>query len=64
MEKANTPVYFISVHTAENQSTADVSEDKKDSSKIEFGCSIEQLQDMVTKLKDAVKQVERSANAQ
>ncbi len=85
-EKANTPVYFVSLRTKDNRETSDeydedaVDEDELKVTKyspravthniqnkalktIDFSCSIEEMQDLVTKLKDAVKQVERSANS-
>jgi len=52
VEKINMPVYRIALKT-------DEMEGKQGS--VEFSCSLEQLQDLVSKLKDASKQLERSA---
>jgi len=57
LEKVNAPVYFISLQTKETQN-----ESEEESVPVNFSCTHEQLQDLVTKLKDATKQVERSAS--
>jgi len=59
MEKANTPVYFLSLETKKPQQ---LGEQEDDTGKVEFTATLEQLQDLLNKLKDAAKQVERSAN--
>ncbi len=56
-------MYFISFKTVQNKDAAQEEDDQQSSKRIEFTCSMEQLQELVTKLKDAVKQIERSANA-
>lgn len=58
VEKVNSPTYFISLKT--NQPHKPGQPDDAEG-KVEFTCTMEQLQDLVTKLKDATKQVERSA---
>jgi hypothetical protein len=69
MEKVNTPVYMLSFETKKPQHL-DVDEgesffhfvnDVEDTDKVEFSCTLEQLQDLLNRLKDAAKQVERSA---
>jgi len=71
LEKVNSPVYFISLKTKRSKNLEEKRENEdeegepeKDVSlgKAEFSCSLEQLQDLLTKLKDAVKQVERSGS--
>eukprot|EP01113_Clastostelium_recurvatum_P022482 TRINITY_DN2684_c0_g1_i1.p1 TRINITY_DN2684_c0_g1~~TRINITY_DN2684_c0_g1_i1.p1 ORF type:complete len:196 (+),score=43.04 TRINITY_DN2684_c0_g1_i1:17-604(+) len=52
IEKINVPVYRIALKTEEGEGQTGT---------VEFACSMEQLQDLVAKLKDAVKQIERSA---
>lgn len=53
MEKVNKPTYLITLKTEE----AGKSEGKD----VQFSCSMEQLQDLVGKLKDACKSIERAA---
>eukprot|EP01116_Phalansterium_solitarium_P004254 TRINITY_DN15200_c0_g1_i1.p1 TRINITY_DN15200_c0_g1~~TRINITY_DN15200_c0_g1_i1.p1 ORF type:complete len:218 (+),score=70.27 TRINITY_DN15200_c0_g1_i1:36-656(+) len=64
LEKINVPLYLIAINTKKNKD-ASASEDPDSSTEeqIKFTCSLEQLQDLVTRLKDAVKQVERTATA-
>jgi len=50
MDRVNIPVYFVTLKTEEGNGTV------RD---INIMCSVEQLQDLVTKLKSAVKQVDR-----
>ncbi|KAF2070866.1 hypothetical protein CYY_007822 [Polysphondylium violaceum] len=52
LEKLNTPVYIVSLTTEQE-------EDQK--GKVEFACTLDQLQDLVFKLRDAQKQIERSS---
>ncbi|KAH3757748.1 HCaRG family protein [Pelomyxa schiedti] len=54
IERAPCPVYFIRLTTLETGGKTGF---------IEFTCSWEELQDLLNKLKDATKQVERSAAA-
>lgn len=55
LDKMNEPVYFITLKTEEG--------DQQGTKNIQFSCSIEQLQDMVGKLKDATKSMERLAQS-
>uniref|UniRef100_A0A3P8VUJ6 COMM domain-containing protein 3 n=1 Tax=Cynoglossus semilaevis TaxID=244447 RepID=A0A3P8VUJ6_CYNSE len=50
VNKVNEPCYLISLNTEKEGSSEDVS----------FTCTVEQLQDLVGKLKDAAKSVERA----
>jgi len=50
MDRVNIPIYFVTLKTEEGNGTV------RD---INIMCSVEQLQDLVTKLKSAVKQVDR-----
>lgn len=52
--QVRTPVYFITLHSQERDGS------NKD---IQFSCSFEELQDLLAKLKDAQKQVERVLSA-
>jgi glycyl-tRNA synthetase (class II) len=61
LEKANTPMYFISLKTQSPHNMNNTQQENEDS-KVEFTASLEQMQDLINKLKDAAKQVERSAN--
>lgn len=54
MEKVNKPTYLITLKTEEAGKTK--GED------VQFSCTMEQLQDLVGKLKDACKSVEKAAN--
>jgi len=60
MEKVNTPIYMISLETKEAQQLG-MNSDSSETGKMEFTCTLEQLQDLHIRLKDAAKQVERSA---
>lgn len=53
VEGISIPVYFVRLHTRNNDGTP---------GKVEFTCSLEELQDLVAKLKDASKQTERTAS--
>lgn len=53
VEGISVPVYFVRLHTRNNDGTP---------GKVEFTCSLEELQDLVAKLKDASKQTERTAS--
>eukprot|EP01100_Stratorugosa_tubuloviscum_P012544 TRINITY_DN5993_c2_g1_i3.p1 TRINITY_DN5993_c2_g1~~TRINITY_DN5993_c2_g1_i3.p1 ORF type:complete len:193 (+),score=92.80 TRINITY_DN5993_c2_g1_i3:80-658(+) len=50
IEKVGIPLYFINLQTINNNNESKV---------INFSCTAEELQDFVTKLKDATKQIER-----
>ncbi|XP_032222436.2 COMM domain-containing protein 3 [Nematostella vectensis] len=54
MEKVNQPTYLITLKTEETN--------KSKGKDIQFSCSMEQLQDLVGKLRDACKTMERVAN--
>jgi len=58
LEKANQPVYLVSLETKKPQQ---LGSQENDTEKVEFSCTLEQLQDLLNRLKDAAKQVERSA---
>jgi hypothetical protein len=68
-EKINVPLYFISLDLNKGKNVTEEEEQEENSEnghhldQLQFTCSQEQLQDLVTKLKDAVKQVERTANS-
>lgn len=63
MEKVNTPVYLLSLKTKTTRElSTESSENGRNNENINFTCTQEQLQDLLFKLKDAVKQVERSSN--
>ncbi|KAM6971695.1 COMM domain-containing protein 3 [Tautogolabrus adspersus] len=51
VDKVNEPFYSISLNTENNGSTEDIN----------FTCTMEQLQDLVGKLKDAAKSVEKAS---
>eukprot|EP00118_Oscarella_pearsei_P000390 m.4837 g.4837 ORF g.4837 m.4837 type:complete len:128 (+) comp11388_c0_seq2:264-647(+) len=53
LERINQPVYVINLKTGEDPS------DKK---QIQFACTMEQLQDLVGKLKDAVRSLEKASS--
>lgn len=53
MEKVNKPMYLITLKTEESG--------KAQGKDVQFSCSMEQLQDLVGKLKDACKSIERAA---
>ena len=56
------PVYFVSLQTEKNLKLPEVGDvDVVESTKeqVEFTCNLEELQDLVSKMKDAVKQMER-----
>ncbi|XP_074622573.1 COMM domain-containing protein 3-like [Acropora palmata] len=53
MEKVNKPMYLITLKTVESG--------KPQGKDVQFSCSMEQLQDLVGKLKDACKSIERAA---
>ncbi|KAK2562106.1 COMM domain-containing protein 3 [Acropora cervicornis] len=53
MEKVNKPMYLITLKTEESG--------KPQGKDVQFSCSMEQLQDLVGKLKDACKSIERAA---
>ncbi|KYR01113.1 COMM domain-containing protein 3 [Tieghemostelium lacteum] len=53
VEKLNTPVYLINLTTEQEEGVQP--------GKVEFACTLDQLQDLVYKLRDAQKQIERSA---
>jgi len=50
VERINTPIYRVALKLEENEGKV---------GRIEFACSLEQLQDLVFKLRDATKQIER-----
>ncbi|XP_033107273.1 COMM domain-containing protein 3-like isoform X2 [Anneissia japonica] len=52
LDKVNKPTYLITLKTEENGSSQ-----LKD---VQFGCTLEQLQDLVGKLKDATKSLEKA----
>eukprot|EP01133_Synstelium_polycarpum_P010860 gene10860-12650_t len=52
MEKINTPVYLVNLTTEKEEG---------EKGHIEFACTLDQLQDLVFKLRDAQKQIERSS---
>jgi len=52
VEKINTPIYRVALKAEENEG---------ETGRIEFACTLEQLQDLVFKLRDATKQIERSS---
>jgi len=52
LDHVNAPVFFVRLHTLLPDGNRD---------KVDFTCSIEELQDLVSKLRDAAKQTERSA---
>jgi len=54
MDKVNKPTYLIILKTEEPG--------KKQGKDVQFSCSMEQLQDLVGKLKDACKSIEKTAN--
>ena len=59
----NKPIYLISLRTKNSRElSTENSNNGKNDGKIEFTCTQEELQDVLIKLKDAVKQVERSSN--
>jgi len=58
MEKVNNPVYMISLETKKSKQ---LGTDGNDTENVEFTCTLEQLQDLLNRLRDAAKQVERSA---
>jgi COMM domain containing 3 len=66
LERANQLSYLVKLKTRGNVPLAEVEHDDEDrrtsgaDGEVQFSCSVEQLQDLVTKLKDAVKQMERS----
>ncbi|XP_068741635.1 COMM domain-containing protein 3-like [Montipora capricornis] len=53
MEKVNQPTYLITLKTEESG--------KSHGKDVQFSCSMEQLQDLVGKLKDACKSIEKAA---
>lgn len=53
MEKVNEPAYLITLKTEESG--------KSQGKDVQFSCSMEQLQDLVGKLKDACKSIERAS---
>lgn len=68
VEKINSPMYLISLETKteleldQEKGIANVHLLKKETTEqVEFSCSADQLQDLLARLKDAAKQVERSA---
>ncbi|EFA76053.1 COMM domain-containing protein 3 [Heterostelium album PN500] len=52
IEKVNTPVYLINLTTEKEEG---------EKGEVEFACTLDQLQDLVFKLRDAQKQIERSS---
>lgn len=54
MDKVNKPTYLITLKTEEPG--------KKQGKDVQFSCSMEQLQDLVGKLKDACKSIEKTAS--
>jgi len=52
VEKINIPIYRIILQTTNKDGIA---------TPVEFACTLEQLQDLVSKLKDAAKQIDRSS---
>ncbi|XP_071950297.1 COMM domain-containing protein 3-like [Antedon mediterranea] len=54
LDKVNKPTYLITLKTEENGSN-----EIKD---VQFGCTLEQLQDLVGKLKDATKSLEKATH--
>ncbi|EGG17012.1 COMM domain-containing protein 3 [Cavenderia fasciculata] len=52
IEKVNTPVYMINLTTEKEEGQK---------GQVEFACTLDQLQDLVFKLRDAQKQIERSS---
>eukprot|EP01132_Coremiostelium_polycephalum_P003842 gene3842-4786_t len=52
IEKVNTPVYIVNLTTEQEEGGK---------GKVEFACTLDQLQDLVFKLRDAQKQIERSS---
>ncbi|EGC29168.1 hypothetical protein DICPUDRAFT_43230 [Dictyostelium purpureum] len=52
VEKLNQPVYIINLTTEQEENIK---------GKVQFACTLEQLQDLVFKLRDAQKQIERSS---
>ncbi|KAL9967556.1 hypothetical protein ACROYT_G025807 [Oculina patagonica] len=54
MEKVNKPTYLITLKTEEVG--------KSQGKDVQFSCSMEQLQDLVGKLKDACKSIEKAAS--
>jgi len=67
LEKVNAPVYLLSLNTKKSREVSQSENEESGNTtstddKVEFTCTMEQLQDLLTKLKDAAKQVERSSN--
>ena len=59
------PLYFISLQTEKNlklPEVGDVNVVESTKEQVEFTCNLEELQDLVSKMKDAVKQMERVQN--
>jgi len=52
VERINVPVYFVKLITVDSEGKP---------GKVEFTCSIEELQDLIASLRDATKQTERTA---
>ncbi|GAM17463.1 hypothetical protein SAMD00019534_006380, partial [Acytostelium subglobosum LB1] len=52
IEKVNKPVYFINLTTEREEG---------EKGEVQFACTLDQLQDLVFKLRDAQKQIERSS---
>ena len=62
LEHVGKPIYFISLQTEKAPNLSKLSCLEKTTlaqETVKFACNIEELQDLVSKLKDATKQIER-----
>lgn len=57
VEKANESVFFINLKTKTDRTTGQIGDTEKE---VEFTCNLEQLQDLLLKLKDAEKSLSRN----
>jgi COMM domain containing 3 len=58
VDKVNRPVYLVSLQTDAPAGAAPASGGTGSSQELQFTCTVEQLQDLVDRLKDAAKAVQ------
>lgn len=62
LEKCRTPLYFVNLRTTASSNTNKQSASSQSQNNVQFAATYDQLQDLLSKCKDAVKQVDHIVN--